>query len=235
MRIFLTALAILALSVVLALSPHLAVEIITPIGQWLLFFVTVAAFVWWRNRIDERCQYIATCLNEAEYNFNNLINAGMDASGRLVKMEERMRWAALIPKHPVHLVGPEDNTPIHALFSKYEADIQSVKGDKKVINHTANLLRDLLNGSVRGAQIWIEGQYRINKALPYVAPGIAELVGLEHFCEESGKFLPGAGIDWRLLKRVVRRGRYPKQIILVKGTTAIHGMDALNKLTAHHL
>jgi hypothetical protein len=169
-----------------------------------------------------------------------LLNAGYDASGRGGKVEERMRWAGLIQAHPLVVVNSQLTDSFKEVFDNYKAVDASIKGDKKVINHTAILLRNIMNGSIVGAKIWIEAFYRENKALPYVAPGIDKLLEINRFDKTTGEFAPYAGADFRLVQRVVRRDGFPKHTrLLVTDKDGkrieIRGMRVFELLTAYNL
>jgi hypothetical protein len=224
--------AIFGMSCVLAFAPHINASEIAP---GVLVLAGVIWFAWWRIRIAERCDYIKICLNEAIIEMNNLINAGYDASGRGNKVKERMEWAEKIPVHPLVVSHTELKDSFSQVFKNYEAIDVSIKGDKRCINQTALLLCDVLNGHILGAQIRIANHYRIAKSFPHIAAGIAELVGLHHFDEAAGRFLPGSGMDFRLVKRVVRQTKCAERIILVDKGTAYRGIEVLDRLTAHTL
>ena len=197
---------------------------------------SIMALICWsvvrHMRILDKLDYISICLNTAETEMNNLIMRGYDASGRKTKCEEKQGWAKLIPAHPLAFAHAEYHSSFDTVYASYEADFVGVKTDKRLINQTAMLLRDVYSGSILSAQIRIVNHFRENEKLPYVASGVAELVHLWSFDKKAGHFKrPGEDCD--LVKRAIKDGGYPRNLLLFDGKNAWRGADVLDKLTRH--
>ena len=248
LRVFLFMLLIAFGSVLLALGPGaLKPYHIEDALPWAFGGLCVAAFsfaLWLSARLfelKERLDFIAICLTQAEIEMNNLIMRGMDQSGAKARIPVRQEWARLVPPTPMILVNAKYENPVLPMLEMYEKDLMSGKGDKRLINQTALLLRDVLNASIAGAKIRIEAEFRNSGKLPHVAAGLAELIGVHDFDTQRGRFPRNCGENWRLVRHVVYRRGFPRRLLMVEedkatGAKVAHtGMAVLDRLTAHYV
>ena len=239
-RVFLFMLLIIGTSLVLALGPEAVRHIVFPYYSIALIIAAASVVCWLTARayaLKERFDFIEICLDAAEKDLNRWMLIGMDQSGAKGRIPVRQDWAKIVPPTPAVLVNTPYVNPIAPLFEMYEKDVLSGKADKRVIGQSALLLKCVVTGGIRKAQMHIAQMYRENGKLPYVPPGIDELVHLD--CFENGKFPHGSGEYWRFVRHVARSRGYPKNLLLVKETPsaklAIRNMDVLDRLTAYHV
>ena len=239
-RVFLFMLLIIGTSLVLALGPEAVRHIVFPYYSIALIIAAASVVCWLAARayaLKERFDFIEICLDAAEKDLNRWLFIGMDQSGAKDRIPIRQKWAELVPPTPAVLVNTPYVNPVAPMLEMYEKDLMSGKADKRVIGQSAMLYKHIVLGGVLKAQIHIAQMYRENGKLPYVPPGIDELVHLHRF--ENGKFPRGSGEYWRFVRHVARSRGYPKNLLLVKETPsaklAIRNMDVLDRLTAHHV
>ena len=198
----------------------------------LLFLIGAFLIVEWF--IDRRKEKIATYLTLAERDLNNLLNSGLDHSGRRNRVVERSEWMETYPIFQVSGLGHK--SAAEDLLAENSTELKGKGTTMGKATTTAFLLRELYEGNVDAAQSKIFADTVNNNGVPpYIAPGIYELVGFDKFRPKTG-FPEGVGVSERLLRRVVREMHFPRDIQIVKtdptGTRfKITGKDVLADLT----
>lgn len=188
------------------------------------------------HAMRERQKWIASRLRLAERDLNSLLNSGMEHVGRKGKAIERAEWAkmATTPKKQVFNAGYR--TPFHDLIGWNETDLASKGSAMGKASATAFIFRELYEGSIATAQSKIVAELKNGGSVPYIAPGIREIIGFDQFDNNLG-FPPGAGVDGDDLKRVIKRFGFPSQDLLMVSTsptgarTATRGYEVLINLT----
>jgi hypothetical protein len=115
-----------------------------------------------------------------------------------------------------------------------EGGVPSAPGGKARM--TAFLLREIYNGHIKAAQSKILAEVKNDKdrKIPYVAPGLSELLGMDKFDRDKG--FSGSGVTWLRLITTVKRYRHPRYIIMVKTGSdgkkfAVRNWDVIEELT----
>ena len=207
-------------------------DIVTTLVPLLLALIGAFLIVEWF--IDERKEKIATYLTLAERDLNNLLSSGLEHGGRKSKAVERSEWASAYPI--IQLSGFGHRTAAEDLIAENEKELKSKGATMGKATITAFLLRELYEGNVGAAQSKIFADTLNNEGTPpYIAPGIYELVGFDKFDAKTG-FAPDAGVSSRLLRRVVREMRFPRDIQIVKTDAKgmrfrLTGKEVLTELT----
>ncbi|MGA7326326.1 MAG: hypothetical protein WBX25_18045 [Rhodomicrobium sp.] len=200
-------------------------------GVFILAFLIIQFFL-----LYGRLELIVGWLRLAERDLNGFIAGGWDQTGRKNRAAERAEWnrMAIAPAAQIFEAGYQ--TVAHLAFEANEKDFQvrgSTLGKARI---TAFLLRELYQGNVEQAQKKVFGDTRNNGQVPYVAPGIRELIGFDRFSEEAG-FEPGAGVGPIELLLTVRLWGFPKEILIVDNKDGVKrrltGFDVLTELTQH--
>lgn len=244
-RVLLTVLLIVCVSVLLALGPGALkpyhIQDALPLAAGALSIALFASALWVGARVFsflKHCEFIGDCLTTTETEMNNLLR-GLDQSGRMKRVEELQSWAKLLHPHPLVLAHTDYKTPlVDDLFAASEKALSGSKDAGRAINQTALLFRDVVTGQITGAQLRISAIYRNTGKLPYVAPGIAELVHLHEFDPQTAKFPKGSGENGWLVRRVAKWHGVPQKLMLVvddkkTGSSMVYmGMEVLNRLTA---
>jgi hypothetical protein len=141
---------------------------------------------------------------------------------------------ATTPKKQVFNAGYR--TPFHDLIGWNETDLASKGSAMGKASATAFIFRELYEGSIATAQSKIVAELKNGGSVPYIAPGIREIIGFDQFDNNLG-FPPGAGVDGDDLKRVIKRFGFPSQDLLMVSTsptgarTATRGYEVLINLT----
>ena len=229
--------AIFATAALLAFWPR-AVDLLLPAAVAFAFLLALLCG-WGVHQFKERLDFIALCLMRAERTMNNLLFLGLDQSGAKGRIPIRMDWAKLVPPTPQIIAGFKQSevtgfrSPVYDIWQMYEKELAGGKGDKRLIGQTANLVRELADGSVRGAQLYVAAEWRENGKLPYVAPGIDELIGIKHFDTVTGNFPRGSGERGWIVRYVARARGFPQGLIMVPpGTQTVYrGRDVLERAT----
>lgn len=197
----------------------------------ILVFLIIQFFI-----LYGRCELIAGWLRLAERDLNGFIAGGWDQTGRKNRAAERAEWnrMAIAPAAQIFKAGYQ--TVAHLAFEANEKDFQVRSSTMGKARTTAFLLRELYQGNVEEAQKKVFGDTRNNGQIPYLAPGIRELIGFGDFDEETG-FPAAAGVDPVLLLLTVRLWRFPREILIVDERGGVKrpltGFDVLTELTQH--
>jgi hypothetical protein len=192
--------------------------------QAVLLVLTVLLLLFWfiRYEIDNQEMTVARWLTLAEREFNALYNSGQSHGGRRERIGERKEWNEMnnIPNTGIHIHKYKKGykSLAHELAELNERDATGKNTTQSRAGNIAFLLRFLYEGDVKAAQAKIFADARNEGKLPYVAPGIYELVGFDQFDLQKG-FPPGAGVERWLLKRVVRTYRFPREIRMINTVT----------------
>ncbi len=197
---------------------------------WIVFAV-VEYVLYWQE------ESVAQSLTLAERDFNNLVNSGLAHGGRKERVTERREWNTMAD-YPVIQINSDGYRSIaHDLVASNEKELGGKGAAMGKASITAFLLRELYEGNVDAAQskIFVDTK-NADGTPPYIAPGIYELVGFDKFNPVTG-FPPGAGVDRWLLRRVVRKWHYPRDIRMIKtGQQEFHKpIEALNQLIQQNL
>lgn len=107
-------------------------------------------------------------------------------------------------------------SPAHELAAFNERDMTQNAELMSKARRTAFLLRELYAGNIVAAQqkIIADSREDPNGELPYIAPGIDALVGLDKFDRQRLRFKSGAGVPEWLLRRTVREWGFPRNVEL---------------------
>jgi hypothetical protein len=208
------------------LEPMMALVAVLIIG-----YLVVRIIIYYQEEWVERCLLLA------ERDFNNLVSSGLSHGGRKDRVQERKEWneMAAIPVLQINTQGYR--SVAHELVEANEKELGGKNSSMGKASITAFLLRELYEGDVEAAQIKIFADTRNNNGTtPYIAPGIDELVGFQHFNPETG-FPPGAGVEPWLLRRVVRTRGFPREIRMINAATNTYRdpMDALAQLIQQNI
>ncbi len=206
----------------------------------LLAAILIAIAIYWYWEVSDRLDFIASCLNRAERDLNALLASGLEHGGRKSKVAERKDWSRLARPADIQIFETGYRTPAHDIIQWNENDLAgkgTVMGKATV---TALLFRELYEGSVGTAQSRIKAEVKNNGGnLPYLAPGIRELVGIDKF--KDGEFEEGAGVDSDELEWVVKHRKFPTQNLVSVKTNAegvrkeLRGKHVLEDLTQQKL
>jgi hypothetical protein len=178
-----------------------------------LFALFLFALIAVKYVIHRQEEDVARCLRLAEQDFNNLISSGTGHGGRKERVAERRDWNETAAPGATILVNPAGyRSPAHDLIQWNENDANGKGTTMGKASITAFLLRELYRGDVEAAQIKIAADRRNSGALPYLAPGMHELLGLNKFDEKTLTFPEDAGVPRWLLRRVVRKWGFPLDI-----------------------
>jgi hypothetical protein len=186
----------------------------------------------------DKLQRIATCLTLAERDLNNLLSSGLENGGRKARASERSEWNLMSVSPATQIFSEGYRTVAHDLVAANEKELQSKGSALGKAGMTAFLLREIYEGNVDGAQSKIAADTINGGKVPYVAPGIRELVGFSKFNAETG--FSGPGADWALLRMTVTLWGFPRHILMVKTDssgqrTALRNWDVLTELTRQKL
>jgi len=183
-----------------------------------------------------RCELIAGWLRLAERDLNIIIGGGWDQTARKKKAVERAEWNRMARTPAFQVLEARYRTVAHLAFEANEKDLQDRGSTMGKARITAFLLRELYQGNVGRAQDKIFADTKNNGKVPYIAPGIRELIGFDRFSEEQG-FESGAGVGSIELLLTVRLWGFPKEIMIVDDKDGIKqrlkGFDVLTELTQH--
>ncbi len=173
---------------------------------------------------------VSEYLTLAERELNNLLRAwggGWSKEARQEAAKERGLWLQMIK---------DDKAEVHKeFFALNQEDLKgggpqgAAMGKARM---TAFLLRELYDANVETAQGKIVAEVKNNDGkIPFVAPGIRELLDLEHFDKDKG-FPHGSGVNWFHLWLAVKLHGHPRAIIMVRAdkTVATDG-DVIKELT----
>ncbi len=199
-----------------------------------LLAVLVIAFAVLEYIIYKKQDWVATNLLLAERDFNRLIASGMSHGGRRDRVAERREWNEMVDPKVIQFHQKGFRTVAHELVAENEKELGGKNTTMGRASVTAFLLRELYNGNIDAVQAKIHADVQNSDGkIPYIAPGIYELVGFENYDKNTG-FPKGAGVEKWLLKRVVRYWKFPKEIRMthtVNGVTEYREpIDALNLL-----
>jgi hypothetical protein len=210
------------------------IEVMRALYAVLLLFLlgyTVIYLLLSNHKLD----FAINCLKSAERDLNDCLSSGMEHGGRKGRVKERYEWNRLV-KNPVkQALKAGFQTVAHDLVKANEDEVQGKRKSMGKASTTAFLLRELYEGDVMSAQRKIFADTKNGDRIPYVAPGIRELVDFEHFDKQNG-FPPGSGVSALTLKMAVLLGRFPKYLIMVKTAaddkkTVLRGWDVIKELT----
>jgi hypothetical protein len=189
--------------------------------------------------LHEKLKWIATCFTLAERDLNNLLSSGMEHGGRKARAVERSAWNLMNIPADTQVFAEGYRTVAHELVAENEKDLQSKGTAMGKASITAFLLRELYEGNVDAAQWKIAGDAKNSDKVPYVAPGIRELIGFDKFDAKDG-FPVGCGVNWVLLRMTVTLWRFPRDILMVKTAasgvrTPLRNYEVLTDLTVQQL
>ena len=161
---------------------------------------------------DPRSDEISEYLTVAENDLNSLLRSwggGLSAAARRDLAKERADWISMVEPSSAKRdqffdLGQKD----------MEGGAQATPGGRARL--TAFLLREVYNGRIKAAQSKILAEVKNDKdgKVPYVAPGLRELIGMDKF--EKDKDFSGSGVPWLRLVMAVKRYRHPRYIIMTK-------------------
>ena len=205
-----------------------------------LLAVLVIAFAVLEYIIYKKQEWVATNLTLAEREFNKLIASGVSHGGRRDRVAERREWNEMVDPKVIQFHQKGFRTVAHELVAENEKELSGKNATMGKASMTSFLLRELYLGNIDAAQAKIHAdvQNSDGKKLPYIAPGIYELVGFEHYDKNDG-FPKGAGVEKWLLKRVVRYWKFPQDLRVthtVGGVTTFRDpFDAITYLNQQNL
>ncbi len=192
-------------------------------SEWALEVLVLAAALiaglYWYWLTSNRLEFIESCLRRAERDLNNLLKSANEHGGRKEKAGERLGWSRMIRAPGVQVFGDGYRSPVHDLIDANEKDLAAKGSVTAKAGTTAMLLRELCEGSVGTAQSRVLAEFINGGTLPYVSPGIAELIGFNQFDQETG-FPAGAGVDSDELEWVVKRVGFPTEDLISVKTNA---------------
>jgi hypothetical protein len=225
---------------------HSRPDVPLPALQWprvpesavlLLLAIPATAFaIYLYAKEQDRLKHIQSCLNRAERDLNSQLSSGMEHGGRKGFAVERSEWNRMTVSPAIQIFNAGYRTPAHDLADLNEKDLAGKRGAMGKASATAMLFRELYEGSVATAQSRVMAEVRNSGNVPYIAPGISELIGFDKFDKEKG-FPKGAGVNWEDLELAVKIGGFPTQnLIMVKTNaagerTALRGNEVLLDLT----
>ena len=164
-----------------------------------------------RKRLDD----IESCLKRAERDMNAHISNALSHGGRKDKVKERAEWHKMAETSAFQTFNAGYRTPAHDLIELNEKDLASKGGAIGKASATAFLFRELYEGGVETAQAKIVADVKNGGSVPYIAPGISELIGFDKFDKDKG-FPEGAGVDSDELQWVAKWRKFPsKELIMV--------------------
>ncbi len=204
-------------------------------GFGVIMFLVIALLLFFAIFLPQTYQ-ISDWLSLAEREMNGFLRGwggGMPADARRGMAEERGKWLTMIPN-----ADKGELTEVYKqFFTLNQKDLEggpqgAAMGKARM---TAFLLREIYEGDVLSAQRKVFDETKLNDGkIPFVAPGIRELIGLDQFDKEKG-FPRGAGVGWFPLMLTVKLNGYPRNIIMVKpgpgGKVAVRNWDVLEELT----
>ncbi len=166
---------------------------------------------------------IAEWLTLAEREMNSLLRAwggGYSGESRKNVVKERADWLQMIPVTD----DPAPFADIYKNFFDLNQDDLKTGGPQGAamgkVRLTAFLLRELYEGNVKNAQLKIFNEVaNSGKPLPYIAPGIRQIVGYDRFDVTDVKnngFPPDAGVGWFPLAFTVWRYGFPRNIVMIR-------------------
>ncbi len=204
----------------------------------LLFFAIFALalgvrrFWAWRKRLDD----IESYLKRAERDMNSHLSNALAHGGRKDKAKERAEWHRMAESAAIQTFNAGYRTPAHDLIELNEKDLASKGSAMGKACNTAFLFRELYEGSVESAQAKIVADVKNGGSVPYVAPGISQLIGFDKFHKDKG-FPEGAGVDSDELHWVAKWRKFPSEELLMVtiaaggAKSAVYGQDVLINLT----
>jgi hypothetical protein len=231
--------AMIALPIVLDnfVSRRPGVPINAPAAAWifavlLLFAAILTAVLAIRiYAVSDEVEKITGWLKLAEREFNNIINSGYNQAGRLGRVTERTEWNRMAPEPAIQIFNAGYRTVAHEAFDANQADLKSRGRTMGRAGLTAFLLREIYEGRVDAAQAKVLSEAKNSEELPYIAPGIRELIGYGKFTKETG-FEKDAGVNGNYLMAAVDIGGFPNDIAIVRGDkTVARNWEAIRELT----
>jgi hypothetical protein len=177
---------------------------------------------------SDRYDTIGGYLNRAERDMNHNINSGQSHGGRKSKVEERLGWSHMAESQGIQILNAGYRTPAHDIIQWNENDLAGKGAAMSRATDTALLLRELYEGSVNAARARIEAQVRNANTVPYLAPGMRELIGTHTYDKEKDVFVWTPGVDTVELQLVAKLRGFPSKN-LIKGD--LRGNDVLVDLT----
>ncbi len=203
----------------------------------LLSAIAFAVGLPWYWAICDRYDDIESCLKRAERDLNTLLATGQEHGGRKGKVVERAEWNRMARSPGTQIFNAGYRTPAHDLIDWNEKDLAGKGTAMGKATATALLFRELYEGSVETAQSRIVAEVKNGASVPYIAPGLRELIGFDKFDPVNVCFEDGAGADSDDLQLVAKRRRFPSDnLIMVKTNaagvrTALYGNAVLIDLT----
>ena len=198
-----------------------------------VIFVVVEYFIY------KKQESVATNLILAERDFNNLVAGGLAHGGRKDRVAERREWSSMIDPQAIQVNKEGYKSIIHDLIAANEKELGGKGATMGKASMTAFLLRELYEGNVEAAQAKIYTDTKNSDGKPpYIAPGIYDLVGFDQFDPKTG-FPKGAGVNEKLLKRVVKYWKFPRDIRMTEEKDGVKSFrdpfDALNQLIQQNI
>src|SRR5262249_16718432 len=142
------------------------------------------------------------------------LSSGMEHRSRTNRVVERAEWNRMNAPADTQILNEGYRTLAQELAAQNEKELQSKSSAMGRAATTAFLLRELYEANVDAAQGKIVADSRNSDNVPYVAPGIREIVGFHRFTREGG-FPPDAGYGWLALELTVLFWQFPRNILMV--------------------
>lgn len=188
--------------------------------------------------IHDRLEEYAGWLQLAERDFNSNINSAKEHGGRKDKAEERMKWAEMEKTYAAQTFSAGYRTVAHDAFDLNEKDLAGKGKAMGKASMTAFLLRELYEGNVSGAKMKVYNDIK-NGDLPYIAPGIRELIGYAKFnADLEGGFPKDAGVRGWEMSLAAKLWGYPRNLLIVNtdkdgNKTVTDNWDVIAALTGY--
>lgn len=246
MRIWLKAFGIFALMVatpfvierLLGRHPQLPGSGALPRGDYLTYgaygvvSLAVLAAIIGAFIVYYRAEEIHEYLTLAERELNNQLRAwagGLSADTRKGWAKERGEW--------LQMIKDEKTEVAKTFFDLDQTDLSSggpqggAMGKARI---TAFILREIYEGNVETAQLKVHHEVKIGKEKPFIAPGLAKILGYDQYKDGEG-FPEGSGVDPNLLWLAVKLFRHPRNILMVKtvdgAKVPVRDWEAIEELT----
>ncbi len=183
----------------------------------------------------DRLHSIASCLTVAERDLNSLLSSALEHGGRKARAAERSEWNLMNIPPEAQIFAEGYRTVAHELVAANERELAGKGAALGRASITAFLLRELYEGNIEAAQSKILADLRNSGQLPYLAPGIRELLGFDRFNPETDTE-PGTAVWWFPLELAVLIWGFPRHILMVKTSASgerreLRNWDVLNELT----
>ena len=198
------------------------------IGSFIVvILVAFAVFAWLGRLIFVEADEISDLLTLAEREMNALLRGwggGFQGDTRKNMAVERASWLGMIPKEAAEAVSDVYKEFYNQNQKELGGGPQGDSMSKARI--TAFLLREVYEGNVETAQLKIVNEFKNSGKLPFIAPGLRQLLDVDQFDEKKG-FPKGSGVAWFPLILAVKLHRHPRHIIMVKPDKSVVRNEAV--------